>query len=224
MNARLFIAALLTVLSLGAHAQFSNTKGVITDATTGLQWLDLKYTYDLSFNDVTDQLDGGIFSGYRYATLDEVKQLFKDAYFWLDFFPYQDNDAVHLATNSMFFDVFTGVTGSNHTFDPEIVQGFTAGGGYHFPSWPDGVNLQFASGVGSSYSSSGYTSTAWTDATAPNTADHSIYYGSWLVKVTPPVPEPQTYALMLTGLLALVWCCGRTKRIASVPRYGASHT
>ena len=200
---KILATAAIVFACVSTHAQFSNTKGVITDATSGLQWLDLKFTYGLSFNDVMEQLDGGIYSGYRYASLDEVRQLFYDAYFWVDSYRYQDSDPIHLATNAMFFDAFTGFTSSNQPNHGEVVQGFFGGGKFHLPTWPDGVNLQFAAGVGNGYGAAGYTATAWTDATAPTTNIGAPNYGSWLVKVTSPVPEPKTYALMVAGLAAI---------------------
>jgi hypothetical protein len=202
---KLWAAASVALACFSAHAQFSNSNGVITDATTGMKWLDLSHTYGLSFNNVSANLDSQ-FAGYRFATLDEVKQLFRDAYFWVDTPLYVDSDPIHLATNDLFFEAFTGVN-NPQLGDRETVQGYVAGGGIHISGWPDGVNLQFASGVVSGYTTMGFTSTAWTDATAPTTDIGSATYGSWLVAIAPPVPEPATYALLLAGLVAMsiVW-------------------
>jgi hypothetical protein len=51
-----------------------------TDTATGLDWLDLTASKNLSFQDVSSQFGpGGIFAGYRYATVAEVRTLWVDA-------------------------------------------------------------------------------------------------------------------------------------------------
>ena len=57
--------------------------GLITyDTSSGLDWLDLTETTNMSFNFVTTQLDeGGIFDGWRYANEAEVLGLFDSAGF-----------------------------------------------------------------------------------------------------------------------------------------------
>ena len=52
--------------------------GSITyDTETGYEWLDLTESLNMSFNDVSAQLGpGGQFYGFRYATAEEVGDLF----------------------------------------------------------------------------------------------------------------------------------------------------
>ena len=50
------------------------------DTATGLEWLDLTQTVNLSFNQVSAELGkGGDFEGFRYATLDEIRNLWLSA-------------------------------------------------------------------------------------------------------------------------------------------------
>ena len=51
--------------------------GLLTyDSATGLEWLDLSYTTDRSYNDVAGQLQpGGEFDGFRYASIAEITNL-----------------------------------------------------------------------------------------------------------------------------------------------------
>jgi hypothetical protein len=60
--------------------------GAVTrDNATGLEWLDLTFSTNRSFEDITgvngpNQLDaGGDFAGWRYATVPEIRSLFVDA-------------------------------------------------------------------------------------------------------------------------------------------------
>ena len=47
------------------------------DTETGFEWLDLTESLNMSFNEVSEQLGtGGDFEGFRYATADEVGDLF----------------------------------------------------------------------------------------------------------------------------------------------------
>ena len=55
--------------------------GSITiDTATNLAWLDLSITTGISFNDISNELGvGGIYSGYRFASPEEVFSLFLEA-------------------------------------------------------------------------------------------------------------------------------------------------
>jgi hypothetical protein len=50
------------------------------DSLTGLQWLDLDLSTDISYNSMLTELGGGgFYAGYRYATASEVESLFISA-------------------------------------------------------------------------------------------------------------------------------------------------
>jgi hypothetical protein len=55
--------------------------GMLTfDTESGLEWLDWTATTNLSYEEVSPQLDlGGDYYGFRYATLDEVGVLYDNA-------------------------------------------------------------------------------------------------------------------------------------------------
>jgi len=81
------ILALLTIVSLNAYAQISSLddpvygSGSITyDSGTGIEWLDLTLTTNLSRYDI-DQLigNGNYLDGFRHATTQEVNTLFDNA-------------------------------------------------------------------------------------------------------------------------------------------------
>jgi hypothetical protein len=76
----------LAASSLAARAELISLDspfgaGTVTlDTETGLQWLDLDITAGRSFNDISGELGvGGEFEGYRFATTDEVLDLWTHA-------------------------------------------------------------------------------------------------------------------------------------------------
>lgn len=73
---------LLTGLSARANLiQMTNGVGSMTvDTTTGLGWLNLGATDGLSYQQVlADTKPGGIFSGFQYATIQQIFGLYSDA-------------------------------------------------------------------------------------------------------------------------------------------------
>jgi hypothetical protein len=74
------LIALLVLASPQARADLLNNGTFTTDTTTGLDWLDLTQTVNMSFLDVSAQLaPGGMFAGWRYATVAEVEAFWADA-------------------------------------------------------------------------------------------------------------------------------------------------
>lgn len=80
-------ALLLSVSAVGAHAVIIDhdwkTVGdanVLLDTTTGLRWLDLSVTANVSHNKVVANLvTGGFYDGFRLATQAEVLMLWSNA-------------------------------------------------------------------------------------------------------------------------------------------------
>jgi len=187
---QLFVAAALACAGLGAHAQFTNTSGVITDSLSGASWLDMSSTYGMSYVDVAAHLDS-TFSGYRIATYEEVSALFTDAGLYLNSGNQTDTNATRRAANQSFFGAFsTRVNGwfyTDHADKPWL------------PVWAAGALA----------GNPDYVSFAWTDATAPYVTESSPTVGVWVISA---VPEPNTYALILSGLAAVAFAARRRIR------------
>ena len=80
------IVTLLCIMSAASHASLVSVDsawgaGSLTaDSATGLQWLDLDLSTDISYNNMLTELGGGgLYAGYRYATASEVESLFINA-------------------------------------------------------------------------------------------------------------------------------------------------
>jgi hypothetical protein len=76
------VAFLLAFGAAQSHATTLVNQGNTTvDTVTGLQWLDLPLTVNHSYNDILANYvnSGQLYEGYRYATANEVRQLFTDA-------------------------------------------------------------------------------------------------------------------------------------------------
>ena len=74
MRRKLFVLTAVAFCVLSArygNADVIDNGASIIDTVTGLEWLDLTSTVNLSFNSVSAQLGpGGAFAGYQYATVD----------------------------------------------------------------------------------------------------------------------------------------------------------
>ncbi len=67
------LAIILFALSINANAALINNGTYTTDSATGLDWLDLSLTNSMSYDQVSSQFGvGGLFEGYRYATVAEL--------------------------------------------------------------------------------------------------------------------------------------------------------
>jgi len=233
--AHVTLCAMLCCASIG-NAQSENLIdfGVFTrDPATGLDWLDLTATQNLSFIEVSARFGlGGTFAGYRYATVAEVRTLWQNAgltngtyspeiregeqYFFAEQYPVAAvENLVRLV--GFTWDMGNGVTQSlGLTSTP-----YTVGGSYRSYATPQ-LNIYGPQNVANALVVQGLR-----DYVA---ADN---YGSWLVRdsasVT-PVPEPQSYATLLAGL-GLLGAYLRNRHVAiggasrprALPNAGGKH-
>ncbi len=67
-----FIILLTFIFSFPLYAEIIDNGRFTTDTDTGLDWLDVTETVNMSYNDVIKEMGiGGKFEGFRYATAEE---------------------------------------------------------------------------------------------------------------------------------------------------------
>jgi hypothetical protein len=177
--------------SLNSSDYSTDGDGLLTvDTDTGLEWLDLTATNYQSVNSVLGGYGGYIQDGFRYATTNEVLALLTHAGIThfdgvLRVQDWQGTQLIH--------DLF-GITNYISPNDPyyswgmsELDYGYQAAHLTFVTTKPFGGDM----GGGARFESYGQAFSA---------EDH---IGSFLVRVTTPVPEPQSWTLLLTGLAAM---------------------
>lgn len=206
-------AFLQVVLLLSPQAQaldlsrfFDNNRTTI-DTVTGLEWLDVTESVNLSYDYVAAELNtGGMFEGYRYANTSEMEDLFNA--FGL---PQVPPDVDHDPTAGYSFINLFGQTGETHNMDFDRISSFGMSAPYYYPTgaalmpvWGVQVTDQPRYGIGPSTST--YREPR---AFLPSSSNPRI--GSFLVRdyaSAVPVPEidgsTTPLALGLLSLLCLV--------------------
>ena len=183
-------AALLTVDSDFGPAT------VTYDSATGLRWLDLTVTAGLSWDEVlTERATGRMFSGWRYATQFELRQLYANAGVqFVDVSSSVDVDAVRALMNLLGGPLGHGV---GWPWEDDRTLGYyglddfgNATGSALYITYFSPDDIRAYAGVRPSFSS-------LTDSSIPAT-------GHWLVEAA--VPEPSTFNIVLLGGVISFWC------------------
>lgn len=188
----------------------------LTDTATGLDWLDVTETVNMSFDTITGMLGaGGAYSGWRYATGDEFNTLVGNytgvpitAGFYGMVIQEPDRidglvamlgstiDAAYLASHGMTWDAYYGYAegaGLDYT------SGFIADAAYPDMAWYATLYDAdvYESSLDADYSWAHY------DEPVPTYLDMDSV-GSYLVRPAITVPEPGVIGLLALGLVGLV--------------------
>jgi hypothetical protein len=229
---RAFWIGLVVLVGLASTAEAAFTvKGSrfgpatrIYDSNSGLTWLSTGVTQGVSYNDIVQNLDGGeTYAGYRFATGTELQALFASLDIPALFSPEGASGVSTpetLAGARKFIDLFGGATFADGS--GELMASFASGG-----AWPDessglllnvaSVNLStghvtFVDDLFGFFKPESYADLgAFLVSTKPTHAT-STALNSRNLALASPVPEPQTYALMLAGLAALAMVVRRRRQ------------
>lgn len=193
-------AVVALIFSTGSHSavidrdwQSAGDNLIIRDTDTGLDWLDLSATADLSHDTVVANLEsGGAFYGFRLATQDEVLTLWSNA-------GITNYERVWETTQFAAVQDLVERLGSSTMFEPGLFPiathaiGMAEGGPALSPDERWAMELTYApDGLTSRTSASFYT---W------KVVDPSMHYSTYLVSA---VPVPAAVWLFGSGLLAMV--------------------
>jgi hypothetical protein len=205
------VGSLVLSFATPAHANLIDQGTFTTDTATGLDGLHLTATRNLSYLDVTAQL-GSTFSGYRYATADEVKTFFLDAGIAGTPQPCTPSPACFYATDpNATVENFINLIGGS-IFAPvylaDGVFGLTSTP-YGPPSWPGCGPGCIAYVNAEVRTNTGFGEVVIGGGLRDYISDPS--YASWLVRPTQtsPVPAPPTLPLFATGLGLMAWLARR---------------
>lgn len=177
--------------------------GTITrDTSSGLEWLDVTESMNLSYNQVVSELGtGGLFAGWRYATSDEIIDLMTE--FGISSFPQSLASALPAAEVG-FASQFIQLLGN--TIEP----GSTSFGGIGIlgirepVDYSGGNTYVLVSGllIPDDGSGSGPSISVGVPGLSPDTNPSNA--GSFLVREFTPVPVPFSAVFFLSSLVSLV--------------------
>ncbi len=193
-----------------------NGDGLLTvDSRTGLEWLDIPVTTRLSYNDIMADKGGWLSKGFRYATGAELNGLFQSA-------GLETPDYARFP--ELKYEFFSRDDSKGKAFSllqmlgPTITDSISNSGPYA---------LFLAGLVADTYQLGGDTPIAQQYLTFDSNKVYYHYHlggqifrdvqdpdiGSFLVRAVAPVPEADTYAMMLAGL-GVVAISAKRKRAA----------
>lgn len=204
-----FFGFLLMSFASVSHGSIIDHGTYTTDTASGLEWLDVTATEGMTVGYVSGQLGfGGQFQSWRYATENELNQLFQNA---------GGNPALQgdYIAHEGIVDLMIGLLGDTFC-DPRLKLGiscFTFGGIKFTYGFLSDVDIQGNNYIGS-FSDYDNCPAAPAACAGAIFMTHSFirapdagfgWVGSFLVRSTEPtaVPEPLTLPLIIIGLMGL---------------------
>jgi hypothetical protein len=197
---KLASATIALLISSSVNASLIDNGNYTTDTVSGLNWLDLTETNGLTYYYVSSQLAaGGVYDGWRYATLAETENLFME--FGLPI----TNTSESPISASTLSGITTMISYLGNT-PGEFSAEYSGSLGLVDVSSGSGSHLR----VGAL--TTGYGASAVTESTVFETDSYGAnYFGHYLVQLM-PVPVPAAVWLFSTGLVGLITIARRKSR------------
>lgn len=210
MKAIINILCVLTIgliLAANTHAAIVDQGNYLTDTTSGLDWLDVTESINMSHNQVTTELsDGGKFFGWRYASGTEFLKLASDAsgqfmtspsiYYGLPINITLDSLVAMLgSTLDAYYLHFYSKTFNEYIDDPSLSQHYTIG--LLSDEVPNLTGTAYFAGYLNDFNRNGYSLDgvqAYSVGFGPENKGYN--FGSYLVRTNNTVPEPEMLTLI----------------------------
>ena len=229
MNKRILKLAATMAFAIGfivnAHATLIGVQdhgAYLTDTASGLDWLDVTATVNMSYDEVSAQLGtGGAFEGWSYATATQFASLVDDATGITSGITGADQAYIYSNSNTTIHELI-GLLGDTldmfyqHTFGQsycEVNPTSCPNGdqvetrGLLADVYPDSVPSHYAGTLLDGYNSDGSNLKVMRTMDVYYDSGSSYYFGSFLVRNSVPlsaVPEPPALLLVALGLVFLI--------------------
>lgn len=228
MNVLLSIIMYLLIAGMDANATVIDRGDYLTDTTTGLDWLDVTKSDNLSYDFVSNQFgSGGMFEGWRYATGGEFNALVGNyTGSTITYYGYVDQEVDKI-------DGLVQLLGSSLDIFMQYTYGTTWDGYF---GYPEGEGVDYTLGfLADMFDINGvahnYLALIYDQDTGNNYVDWSVAHyqytpswsstvglGSYLVRISSiaTVPEPSPLEIICLGL-AIISMVYRNKTSISDP-------
>jgi hypothetical protein len=184
------------------------TGAITLDTATGLEWLDLTKSTDLSYDFVSSQFGlGGQFYGFRYAINSEIGSLWTDAGILISHTT-SDGHLFGDPANIAPIEALQALIGVTYSLTDYTTQGIS--GTIFAGTYPHELPYLIRSNGMTAPLCCEENIGGWVGS------EHNPGVGSWLVRGVPPppiiaIPEPATYTMLLAGLGLLGFTIHRRK-------------
>jgi len=199
---KLASAIMAFILSTTVNAAIIDNDTYTTDTVSGLDWLDLTETTNMSYNDIATQLNvGGALEGWRYATESEIIGFF-------DAFGGDNNYYDGWSTqNNGLFDKVSLVWGDTYCNMSHV--SCELGDGYSLFLYDGNYSSDIYATEGLIFDRNGYTDQPdydWVVVSQSYISRDIAYtdHGSALVREVSSVPVPAAIWMFSSGLIGLV--------------------
>jgi hypothetical protein len=199
---KVFMVLAITTSCLSNAGLITDHDGYVTDSVTGWQWLDARFTDNMSYNDVLASTTSGSLIGWEIASTSEV----------LGLLLHQNNNVLIPTTGTGYtwdtsifsFKALVMMLGDGSNYGDHAGYGYLNGMTTDISSYSNSAGaprtVQFGWHGHSTYVNQGFLrDDSWGPSSYTTTQSNT---NTWLVKKA-EVPEPSTLAIFALGMIGL---------------------